>query len=206
MAQMPTGPHPTTTAVYSFLSLSLRFFKNREAAKYPAYAQSSSPPGGSAHTPPDRHRSHYPAHYSQTTHSSHSGTTGRGHTRHRIPLLHHLTDEFVPADEVRRTLDVAAVEVQVAAAQRGGGDFEDGVGGVLEFGDRTVFHGDFVFFLEHDGSHRGGGHGGGVGRTVFSFDQVKLDALLDDYHSLFLSSYCLCHSLCSRLPKPILPR
>ena len=46
----------------------------------------------------------------------------------------------MPADEVGRAFQVAAVEMQVAAAEGGAGDFEDHVGGVLEFGHRSILH------------------------------------------------------------------
>jgi len=72
---------------------------------------------------------------------------------HLLPLLHNLAHKLMPADEVGGALEVAAVEVQVGAAEGGGGDFEDGVGGVLEFGVGPVFDGDLVFALEDDGAH-----------------------------------------------------
>ena len=43
------------------------------------------------------------------------------------------------ADEVRGAFQVAAVEMQVAATEGGGGDFEDGVGGLLDLGIGPVF-------------------------------------------------------------------
>lgn len=61
---------------------------------------------------------------------------------HVVALGHDLADELVSADEVRRAFQVAAVEVQVAAAEGGGGDFEDGIGGFLDLGDGTVFDDD----------------------------------------------------------------
>ena len=39
---------------------------------------------------------------------------------------------------------MSSVEVQVAAAERCGGNFEDGVGGFLDLGIRAVFYGDLV--------------------------------------------------------------
>jgi hypothetical protein len=57
-------------------------------------------------------------------------------------LFDDLADEFVAADEVGRSFQVAAVEVQVAAAEGGAGDFEDGVGGILELGYWAVFDDD----------------------------------------------------------------
>ena len=48
-----------------------------------------------------------------------------------VTLLHNLPNKLVPADEVGGALEVAAVEVEVAAAEGGGGDAEDGVGGFL---------------------------------------------------------------------------
>lgn len=51
---------------------------------------------------------------------------------HPLPLLHNLAHKLMPADEIWRALEVAAVEVQVAAAQGCRGDFEDGVGRVAE--------------------------------------------------------------------------
>jgi hypothetical protein len=86
-------------------------------------------------------------------------------------LFDDLADEFVAADEVGRAFQVAAVEVQVAAAEGGAGDFEDGVGGVLELGYWAVFDDDLcetissysrwcvsvglyvVVAFEHNGSH-----------------------------------------------------
>lgn len=41
-----------------------------------------------------------------------------------------------------RALEVAAIWVQVAPAEGGGGDAEDGVGWLLDAGHRTVFHGN----------------------------------------------------------------
>lgn len=91
---------------------------------------------------------------------------------HIIALGDNLTDELVAADEVGWAFEVAAVEVQVAAAEGGGGDFEDGIGGFLDFGDGTVFDDDLresamfvgqdwkkgrktdmIIALEHNGSH-----------------------------------------------------
>lgn len=46
------------------------------------------------------------------------------------------------AYETRRAFQVATVVVQVAAAQRGGCDFEDGIGGLLESWVGAVFDGD----------------------------------------------------------------
>ena len=46
------------------------------------------------------------------------------------------------ADEVGWAFEVAAVEVQVAAAEGGASDFEYGVGRVLQFGDGAVFDDD----------------------------------------------------------------
>jgi len=47
-------------------------------------------------------------------------------------------------DEVRRAFQVASVEVQVAAAEGCGGNFEDSVCGLLDLGIRAVFYGDLV--------------------------------------------------------------
>lgn len=93
----------------------------------------------------------------------------------------------MPADEVRGAFQVAAVEVEVAAAEGGGSDFEDGIGGLLELRIGAVFDDDLfmaseygqsmcdrwwrrcwrssayvVVALEHDGSHflRSGRHAG----------------------------------------------
>lgn len=53
----------------------------------------------------------------------------------------------MPADEVGGTLEVAAVEVEVGAAEGGGGDAEDGVGRFLDDG------GGAVFYFDLDGSY-----------------------------------------------------
>lgn len=63
---------------------------------------------------------------------------------HRTPLLHNLSHEFMAADKVGRTLQVAAVEVQVGAAERGRGDAEDGVGVLLDLRVRAIFDGDLL--------------------------------------------------------------
>jgi hypothetical protein len=64
----------------------------------------------------------------------------------RVSLFDDLADELVPADEIRWALEVAAVEVQVTAAERGAGDFEDGVGGLLDLGIWAVFYRDLGQF------------------------------------------------------------
>lgn len=58
---------------------------------------------------------------------------------HIVSLLHNLSHKFVPADEVRRTLQMTPVEVQVATAQSCRRDFEDGIGGLLDVRIRAVF-------------------------------------------------------------------
>jgi hypothetical protein len=45
-------------------------------------------------------------------------------------------------DEVGRAFEMSSVEVQVAAAEGCGGDFEDCVGGLLDLWVRAVFDGD----------------------------------------------------------------
>ena len=88
-----------------------------------------------------------------------------------VALLDDLADELVAADEVGWAFEVAAVEVQVAAAEGGAGDFQDGVGGVFELGYWAVFDDDLgasvswvlgccaerwryvEVALEHHGSH-----------------------------------------------------
>jgi hypothetical protein len=59
-----------------------------------------------------------------------------------VSLLHDLSHELMAADEVRWAFEVSAVEVQVAAAESCGGDFEDCVGGLLDVGVGAVFDGD----------------------------------------------------------------
>lgn len=61
---------------------------------------------------------------------------------HSISLLHDLAHKLVSANEVRRALEMSAIEVQVAAAESRRGDFEDRVGRVLELGIWSVFHGN----------------------------------------------------------------
>ena len=51
------------------------------------------------------------------------------------------------ADEPRRAFHVPAVVMQVAAAQRGRGDFEDGIGGFLQGGVGAVFYSDLAWLL-----------------------------------------------------------
>ena len=46
----------------------------------------------------------------------------------------------MPTDELRGTFEVATVEVQVTATKRGTGDFEDGVGGLLDLGIWAIFY------------------------------------------------------------------
>lgn len=53
---------------------------------------------------------------------------------------------------------MAAVEMQVRAAEGCGCDFEDCVGGVLNGGDGSVFDDDFVGFFEDHGAHGFGWH------------------------------------------------
>lgn len=53
----------------------------------------------------------------------------------------------MPTDEVRRTLQVATIEVQIAAAEGGASNFEDRIGWILEFGVRAVFDGDLWMIL-----------------------------------------------------------
>jgi len=59
-----------------------------------------------------------------------------------VTLLHNLSHKLMPTDEARRTLQMAAVVMQVAAAQCGRGDFEDGIGWLLQGWVWTVFNGD----------------------------------------------------------------
>ena len=61
-----------------------------------------------------------------------------------LPLLHDLAHKLMPADEIRWALEMASVEVQVAAAEGGAADFQDGVGGLLELGVGAVFYGDLI--------------------------------------------------------------
>ena len=79
-----------------------------------------------------------------------------------ISFLDDLANELVPADEVGRAFEVAAVEVQVGAAEGGGGDFEDGVGGFLDLGDGAVFYFD-LYKLSVPTRCRGGKVRGGHG-------------------------------------------
>jgi len=61
---------------------------------------------------------------------------------------------------------MAAIRVQVAAAEGGGSYAEDGVGWLLDGGHGTVFHGDLRDSVEQEGvGRRGGMEGwdGGVG-------------------------------------------
>jgi hypothetical protein len=53
------------------------------------------------------------------------------------------------ADEVGRAFEVAAVEVQVTTAEGGAGDFEDGVGGFLDFWGWAVFYYDLLVLSAH---------------------------------------------------------
>lgn len=59
---------------------------------------------------------------------------------HIVTLLHNLADELMAADKVRWALHVAAVEVQVAAAEGGGGNSENGIGRELDLGVGAVFY------------------------------------------------------------------
>ena len=65
----------------------------------------------------------------------------------RVAFLDDLADELVAADEVGGALEVAAVEVEVAAAEGGGGHAEDGVGRFLDFGGGAVFDFDLVYTM-----------------------------------------------------------
>lgn len=62
--------------------------------------------------------------------------------RYRVALFDDRADELVPADETWFALQVATVVVQVAAAEGGAGDLENGVGGVLEGWIGAVLDGD----------------------------------------------------------------
>jgi hypothetical protein len=59
-----------------------------------------------------------------------------------VSLLHDLSHKLMAADEVGWAFEVSAVEVQVAAAESRGGNFEDCVGGLLDVGVGAVFDGD----------------------------------------------------------------
>ncbi len=61
-----------------------------------------------------------------------------------LPLLHDLAHKLMPADEIRWALEMASVEVQVAAAEGGAADFQDGIGGFLELGVGSVFYCDLI--------------------------------------------------------------
>lgn len=63
---------------------------------------------------------------------------------YRIALLYDLANEFMPANEVGRALEVASVKVQVAAAERCGGHFEDRIRGFLDDRNGPVFNRDLM--------------------------------------------------------------
>jgi hypothetical protein len=91
---------------------------------------------------------------------------------HLVALLDNLADKLMPADESRRSLQLAAIEVQIAAAQRGRRDFQHAVCVVLQARVRLVFDCHLVRALVDDCSHGGGGleggHGGCCCRVVLS--------------------------------------
>ena len=59
-----------------------------------------------------------------------------------VSLFDDLADELVAADEVGRAFEVAAIEVEVGAAEGSAGDFENGVGGFLDLRDGPIFDDD----------------------------------------------------------------
>jgi hypothetical protein len=59
-----------------------------------------------------------------------------------VSLLHDFADELMAADEVGRALQVSAVEMQIATAERCRRDFEDRIGGLLDVWIGAVFDGD----------------------------------------------------------------
>lgn len=69
------------------------------------------------------------------------------------------------ADEIRRALQMPAVEVQVAAAERCRGYAEDGVGWVLEFGVGAVFDDDLKEMVLEGSRLKGIGGGSAVRRN-----------------------------------------
>jgi hypothetical protein len=67
--------------------------------------------------------------------------------RHLISLLDDLSNKFVATDEVGWAFEMSSVEVQVAAAEGCGGDFQDSVGGLLNLWVWTVFYGDLILIV-----------------------------------------------------------
>ena len=59
-----------------------------------------------------------------------------------ISFFHDLADKLMTTDEVRRTLQVASVEMQIAAAQSCGRYFEDCISWLLEVRVGAVLDGD----------------------------------------------------------------
>lgn len=100
--------------------------------------------------------------FSTSSSKRHNDLVSNGKVGHFVPLLHDFSNEFMTADESRRTLQVSPVEMQIRTTEGCGSDFEDCVCGLLESWDGTIFDGDFVGFLEDDGSHRFRWHLGGV--------------------------------------------
>jgi hypothetical protein len=58
----------------------------------------------------------------------------------RVSLLDDFTNKFMATDEIRGALEMATVEVQVTAAERGAGDFQDGISGLLDLGVGAIFY------------------------------------------------------------------
>lgn len=68
---------------------------------------------------------------------------------HVVSLLHDLADELMAADEIGRALQVSTVEMQVAAAEGCGRDFEDCIRGLLDVWVGAVFDGDLGMELAY---------------------------------------------------------
>lgn len=60
----------------------------------------------------------------------------------RVAFLDDLADELVAEDEIGWAFEMAAVRVEIAAAEGGAGYFDDGVGGLLDLRVRAIFYGD----------------------------------------------------------------
>jgi hypothetical protein len=61
----------------------------------------------------------------------------------------------VATDEVWWAFEMPSVEVQVAAAEGCGGDFQDGVGWLLNLWVRAVFYGDLMLMVSSSFSQEG---------------------------------------------------
>jgi hypothetical protein len=67
-----------------------------------------------------------------------------------VALLENLADKLVSADEVWRAFEMTSVEVQIAAAECGAGDFQDSISWLLQLWIWAVLHGNLDIISTDD--------------------------------------------------------